>query len=256
MKRKAKLGSIALLCVLSLVVLILSGGCATRSEIKRFQQQMDYLVKVNQYEYKKLAQIDSLLNEQQKLLRQLQATHDYDLARVQEELKTVENILRESGYKVSALTQQIKSMEQEIAKRQATPKTESETTKVTISARELFETGQLDFNRGKYQLAKMSFQQFLSLFPQSVLADDALYNLAECDYNLGRYRDAREGYIKLVQDYPESEFAPSALYKAGLASLKIDDVTSAKKYFQMLVKKYGHSHEAELAKEKLKKLRK
>ncbi len=157
-------------------------GCATRGEIKRFQQQMDYLVQANAKQQQQLAQLDSLLRQQQEILRQMKATQDYNLQMLVEEMKIVENLLSESGHQVSELREKLAAMEQELENTPPAPAPNQQTSdssdtsaqpQASVSPKKLFETAQLDFNRSKFNLAKMEFEQFLSLFPNSALADDA-----------------------------------------------------------------------------------
>jgi tol-pal system protein YbgF len=242
--------------ILLFIVAILS-GCATRQEIKTFQSQMDHLVSKNAKQSQQLERLDSLFVEMILIQRQNQANYDSDLAQSQQQMRTIESILRESGLKVNRLTQQIEKMEDNISDR-IESQTMSEDTSienVSVNARQIFETAQLDFNRGKFDLARISFEQFLSLFPNSILADDAQYYLAECLYNLGKYSLARREYLNLIDKNPDSEFVPAALYKAGMASMKMDDLKNAKKYFEKLVKNHPQSLEVPLGKEKLKELK-
>jgi len=242
--------------ILLFIVAILS-GCATRQEIKTFQSQMDYLVSNNAKQNQQLERLDSLFVEMIFIQRQSQANYDSDLAQSQQQMRTIESILRESGLKVNRLTQQIEKMEDNISNRieSQTMSEDTSIANVSVNARQIFETAQLDFNRGKFDLAKISFEQFLSLFPNSILADDAQYYLAECLYNLGKYSLARREYLNLIEKNPDSEFVPAALYKAGMASMKMDDLKNAKKYFEKLVKNHPQSLEEPLGKEKLKELK-
>jgi len=100
----------------------------------------------------------------------------------------------------------------------------------------------------------MEFEQFLSLFPKSALADDAQYYIGECLYALGKYSDAQKAYLKVKQNYPESELVPSALYSAGICAMKMDDINGARRFFTEIVENYPTAEEAAPAREKLKML--
>ncbi len=234
-------------------------GCATRSEIKRFQQQLDYLTQSNASQERRLAEIDSLLRAQQYMLRQISATQQYNMEQLQREMQIVENILRESGFRVSELTEQIKRIQSEMAsastpQAEDTSDTASSVPASTVNPKQLYETASLDFNRGKFELARMEFAQFIELFPKSALADDAQYYLAECLNQLGKYEQAKREYLKVRSNYPESDLVPAALYNAGNVCLKLDDIDCAKRLFEEVVRSYPKSEEAALAKEKLARL--
>ncbi|MCD6532348.1 tol-pal system protein YbgF [bacterium] len=244
----------------AMLAAVLFSGCATRGEIKRFQQQMDYLVQSNAKQQQQLDRLDSLLTEQQETLRQMKATQDYNLQMLVEEMKIVENLLSESGYQVSELREKLAAMEQELASvPPATQKSVSDTAdtssaQAAVNPKKLFETAQLDFNRSKFELARMEFEQFLTLFPKSALADDAQYYIGECLYALGKYSDAQKAYLKVKQNYPESELVPSALYSAGICAMKMDDINGARRFFTEIVENYPTAEEAAPAREKLKML--
>jgi len=241
----------------SMLVLLLS-GCATRSEIKRFQQQLDYLTENNVKLQHQLARMDSLLTVQEQLTRELNANQESSMQSIIEELRLVENILNDRGYQVSALTERLDALQKDVNNPKQQPVNSSDTSaeepQAIVNPKKLFETAQLDYNRSKFELAKMEFEQFLSIFPQSSLADDARYYIGECFYALGKFEEARKTYLKVKSDYPKSELVPSALYNAAVTALKMDDVSSAKKFLKEIIQDYPASTEIAPAKEKLKML--
>ncbi len=241
-----------------LILILLFSGCATRSEIKRFQQQLDYLTESNAKQQQQLARIDSLINVQEELTRELKANQELNMQSIIEELRLVENILNDRGYQVSTLTKRLDELQENIDKSKTLPADSSDTSsneiQATVNPKKLFETAQLDYNRSKFELAKMEFEQFLSIFPKSSLADDAQYYIGECLFALGKFDDAKRAYLKVKSDYPKSELIPSALYNAAVTSLKMDDISGAKKFLKELITDYPASPESAPAKEKLKML--
>lgn len=237
-----------------LISITLFVGCASRSEIKRFQQQVEYLTTSNARMEKAIARLDSILYEQQILLRQISATQNYDMHQIQDELRIVETILRESGIKVKSLSEKLSAIEHDISSRQnpANDSTVDTSQMPSINAKQLFETAQLDFNRGKYELAAQGFAQFVEIFPKGALADDALYYYGESLYYLGKYSESKSKYLSLVQKYPQSELAPSALYKAAMCAQRLDDMKSMRSLLNQVIEKYPASEEASSAKEKIK----
>ncbi|RKZ26511.1 tol-pal system protein YbgF [bacterium] len=233
-------------------------GCATRGEIKRFQQQVEYLTEANAEQQRQLSRIDSMLTAQQEFLHQLSANQQYNMEQLQAEMQIIENIFKESGYKVSELTQKIENIRQEMATAQPQTQDSTDTVssepEVTINPKQLFETASLDYNKGKFELSKMEFEQFLSLFPRSALADDAQYSIAECLFALGKYNEAKAQYLELQKKFPSSPLVPDALFKAASSSLKMDDIKSARILLKEIVEKYPQSDVAPRAEEKLKKI--
>ncbi|RKZ33877.1 tol-pal system protein YbgF [bacterium] len=244
------------LLITGVCLLWLFTGCATRSEIKQFQQQMDYLTQANAKQQHQLATIDSLLQIQQELIRQLNANQEYNLQMIAEEMRMIENILTDKGYQVSELREKLEAMREELEAPRTTTTDTTDTTapesRATVNPKKLFETAQLDYNRSKFELAKMEFEQFLGMFPNSALADDAKYYLGECLYAMGKYDEAMNTYLAVKTNYPESELIPSALYNAGICAMKLDNVPRAKELFKELISDYPTAQETAPAKEKLK----
>ena len=58
---------------------------------------------------------------------------------------------------------------------------------------ELYNTAYTDFSRGKYTPAISGFETFVRSFPDSQLADNALYWVGECHYSNGDFRLGNRG---------------------------------------------------------------
>jgi tol-pal system protein YbgF len=138
-----------------------------------------------------------------------------------------------------------------------TPKAqESAAGKDSMSSEELYRNAYMDLTRGNYDLAQNGFMTFLLKFPESDLADNALYWLGECYYAQRDYAKALEQFIKLAKDYPKGDKVPSSMLKSGLAYQEMGKPNEALQMFQSLKKKYPDTREAQLAEEKVKKLKK
>ncbi len=259
-------------------------GCATRAEIKRFQQQLNYLENSQRAQEKHLDHLDSILVAQGEILRQVNANSNYNLELISQRMKIIEALLTESGSKVSGLRQKLDALQQDMtfapvdapktdnssgstdtknggtknSGKNSQPKNDADTveSQASVNAKKLFETAQLDYNKGKFELAKMGFEQFLSLFPNSTLADDAQYSIAECLFVLGKFSDAKKEYLAIRDKYPKSELVAPALFKAGSSAQKLDDVKSAKTLYDELIKAFPNSEEAQAATERLQSLNK
>jgi len=254
-----KNGLIIFSLAFEILLCLVMASCASRSEVKRFQQQMQYLTEVNAKHEQQLRKIDSLLAVQQDMLRQLNATQQNSMEQLQAEMQIIEQIFKESGYQVTSLSKTIANIRQEMNTNTKLSGDSADTAKanepqVTVNPKQLFETAQLDFNKGKFELAKMEFEQFLSLFPSSTIADDAQYYIGECLYALGKYDDARKQYLVVKQNFPQSNLVPSAIFKAAMALIKLDDIDGAERLLREIINDYPQSQEAPLAKEKLKLL--
>ncbi len=63
------------------------------------------------------------------------------------------------------------------------------------------------FRKGEVDKAGELFREFIKEFPQSDLADNAVYNLAKICLRQGREQKALEWYEFLLEHYPESDAA-------------------------------------------------
>jgi len=120
-----------------------------------------------------------------------------------------------------------------------------------IDPDQLYNTAYLDFTRGQYQVAIAGFQQFIQMFPDSDLADNAQYWIAESHYALGELLKAEEEFRKVPLRYPEGNKVVSAEYKLGLVYYAQNRKEHARKQLEMVVAKYPGTTEARLAEERL-----
>ncbi len=96
------------------------------------------------------------------------------------------------------------------------------------------------------------FKNFLKQYPDSDLADNALYWLGECHYSLGDFQKAIHTFKKVVTLYPNGGKVPDALLKTAYAYLSLDDADRAHHYLKLVVKGYPFTPAGEKAEQKLK----
>ncbi len=125
-----------------------------------------------------------------------------------------------------------------------------------IDPDQLYNTAYLDFTRGKYQIAIAGFDQFVVMFPQSDMADNAQYWKAECYYSLNDLLKAEEEFRLVLTKYPAGNKVPAAAYKLGLVYLAQNRKQDAIRQLQEVVAKYPGTIEAGLAQDRLNALEK
>lgn len=111
------------------------------------------------------------------------------------------------------------------------------------------------YQSGKYEVARKEFQSFLSKYPKSELADNALFTVGECHFSEKRYQDAIEVYQQVLDQYPRGNKVPNALLKQGTAFQQLGDSTAARILYERLVEKYPGTPQAQAAEKKLKQMR-
>jgi tol-pal system protein YbgF len=115
----------------------------------------------------------------------------------------------------------------------------------------LYNTAYSDFSKGNYELAIAGFQEYAGRFPDSDLADNALYWIGECRFSQGSYRAAVDGFDAMLERYPSSDKAAAADLKKALAFLELNQVGQAIVQFEHVVSNYPSSDEARVARDRL-----
>ena len=116
---------------------------------------------------------------------------------------------------------------------------------------QLYNTAYADFSKGNYALAISGFQEYQQRFPNSALADNALYWIAECDFSQANYRGAVEALDNLLEAYPDSDKAPAANLKKALAFQEQNQIGQAIIQYRYVVSAYPKTDESRLARDKL-----
>jgi tol-pal system protein YbgF len=126
-----------------------------------------------------------------------------------------------------------------------------DTTRAAVDPDQLYNTAYLDFTRGKYQIAIAGFDQFIQMFPNSDMADNAQYWKAECYYSLNELARSEEEFRLVLTKYQTGNKLPAAAYKLGLVYLAENRKPDARRQFQDVVAKYPGTTEAKLAQDRL-----
>lgn len=240
-----------------LLPMFFTSGCASRGEIKRFQAQVDSLTVINTMQSRNIMRLDSLLTEEARLSRAIRAEQNANAIALQEQMRILESILRDSGYKVSSLGDRIELLEDDISRSSGAHRDtngslpDSMESLFDVRSNEIFTTAKLDLNRGKYDLAIMGFESYLDQFPDGSLADDSRYYIGEALLAKGEYTEAAISYLTVTRKWPTSDLVPPALYKAGYCYKVMDQKDIADQYFKKLIDDYPSSPEAELARQQL-----
>ncbi len=118
----------------------------------------------------------------------------------------------------------------------------------------VYESALNDYHSQNYALARDAFASFLARFPKSTYANNAQFYIGQCYYAEGKFADAVAAYQSVVDRYPGGTKVPSALLKIGYAREKLGQTPEAKLAFQQVIDVYPFSSEAQLARNRLKRL--
>ena len=124
----------------------------------------------------------------------------------------------------------------------------------TISPQEAYSVAYNDYLKGNYDLAVESFRLYRQQFPDSPLADNALYWIGECRYSQRKFEEAIDAFDELIQAYPQGDKAAAAHLKKGLSFVELGRKPEALAAFKILVAKYPLEEEARIAQDKIREL--
>jgi tol-pal system protein YbgF len=219
----------------------LLSGCYA-PQLLRLQNGLDSLRVVvdtlevrNQAAYEALSTTRRELTEQRDILLSTRATTGSTTKEVFDQMGRLESKLDE-----------VMGRFQQISQRQSTPASPG-----APDPNQIYDQANSDLTQGRYALALQGFREFLRAYPQSELADNALYGAGESWFAMSRFDSASVEYDRVVQEYPTGDRVPAALYKLALSQEKLGKASDARSTFEDLVKRFPNSGEAQLARERL-----
>jgi tol-pal system protein YbgF len=118
----------------------------------------------------------------------------------------------------------------------------------------LYTQGLSYYNGGQWDLSIQSFQDYLKYYKDTDRASNAQFYIGECYYSQGDYNHAIEAYDLCSEKYPAGNKAAAAQLKKGFALLAMDQKSAGIRELRSLVQRFPDSHEADLARQRLKKL--
>ena len=143
---------------------------------------------------------------------------------------------------------------QATAKRPAESKPQPPSQAPTMSPQEAYSVAYNDYLKGNYDLAVESFKLYRQQFPDSPLADNALYWIGECRYSQRKFEEAIDAFDELILAYPQGDKAAAAYLKKGLSFIELGRKPEALAALKLLVAKYPLEEEARLAQDKIREL--
>ncbi len=123
-----------------------------------------------------------------------------------------------------------------------------------VEPSEAYRQAMNDYNSGNFDLALAGFENYLTQFPSSSQADKAQYWIGECYYSKKDFPKAIDAFSKVIKMYPKSDKAAGAELKIGYCYLNEKNTAKSKEYLNRVIKEHPGTKEAQLAKEKLRKI--
>jgi tol-pal system protein YbgF len=124
----------------------------------------------------------------------------------------------------------------------------------SLSPQEVYNTAYADYLKGNFDLATEGFKIYRDNFPDSPLADNALYWIGECLFSQRKFSEAIDEFNDLILNYPQGDKIAAAYLKKGLSLAELRRKDEALVVFKLLVSKYPLEEEARIGQEKIKEL--
>lgn len=244
------------------IVSLLIAGCASRGEIETMKRQLEYIERSTIQMQERLVHMDSMY----RLTIDKNVAYQADLktaladlldksASIDSRLSDMEgqiNMIANRSGKSGSVSAPVKSDNTEPAV--AKPDSNDQGGLPQVDQNKLYNNAMSDLKEGEYEMAVMEFNEFLTMFKDSPMADDAQYWLGECYYGKKEYAKAIPEFEKVEKNYPKGDQVVPALFKMGRSYEELGEKNKAKVIFQRIVREFPKSMEAKIAQDRLKGL--
>ena len=270
----------ALCCILFIM------GCATKQDLRRVQGELDQKITVTSKDIETLKGENESLRKSNKeaidALRKSQAEINADMAELKDRIQQLTGKSDEQRKDLSSLSvradHEVNDLKEKLERTsfkinfvenflgvgkkddlsEASEKTvkpangpKKETQKGNTGKEAAYAAAYETFKEGKYEKARVEFQDFLKQYPKTEYSANAQFWIGECYYLDQKYEKAILEYEKVVKNYPDTNKVPYALLKQGLSFQKLGDKTSAELILQQIIRDYPNTNQARVARETL-----
>ncbi len=250
-----------LVLAVAVVAGLASGGCVSSTDIDALHDQIAEVQRqASQLQQQgsskqEVASLEATIQRQTEALLKAEADMRLDINSLSAQIAQLQDKLEDANYRLAQVSQQIAATNQDIRAARTSPATAGDALPTATSDPEtLYQTSYSDYLRGNYDLAMQGFRQYLESFPETDLADNAIYWIGECFYRQQKYIEAIAEYDKVLKQFARSDKTASALLKKGFALLEQGQRKEGIAQLQGVAKSFPSSDEANLAKQRLQSL--
>ena len=108
----------------------------------------------------------------------------------------------------------------------------------SIQRERFFRDAFADYTSGRWASAIQGFDDYISRFPDSDLADDAQFYIGQTYYADGQYRQATEAFEQVELSYAAGDRVAEALYKRGVTLERLGEPEQARRAYELVVQDY------------------
>ncbi|MBK6779514.1 MAG: tetratricopeptide repeat protein [Gemmatimonadetes bacterium] len=268
------------------VALVALGGCASKGDLRRVEEQLLLSRAENQRaDSIRAAQLGEIIAGQRRIadslagiggrlgqvstqVAALKGDLSNDLISIAQQLVQVQALTGQSQQRLTELQTQLEARTEQLnvapaplppapggapADSVASPTGQPAPVPGQPSAEQVYATSLQQLRRGSPATARLGFRELLRLYPGHARVPDATYFVGET-FAAEAPDSAAVYYTKVVTDFPRSSRAASALYKLGLLAERRKDLEGARGFYTRVVRDYATSDEAALARDRLKTL--
>lgn len=249
--------------VVGLVALLALVSCTSTTELETINERLGEI-------QRQIAALDSEVStkgeieelgervaaEADKLLRS-GADLRLDLDTLSSRIGELEAQLQDTVYRIDQVSQQVAATNQELKALALAPPQHIATGEGISEAagadpETLYNQAYKDYRRSEYELATLGFREYLETYPETELADNALYWIGESYFNQGHFLAAIGEFTNVVSRYPRSEKVPSAILRRGYAYLELGEREKGLNDLMSVEQNHPSSEEAAIARQQLK----
>ena len=238
--------------LLPILILLAVSGCATRRQVQELNLKVDTMRAEN-------ARIDSLLSDNLKQSRKVNADFGTYITRLEDRMTMIEARLQDA---ISLMNQATGAIEAGNIRRggerpQNPDTTAADTTSKAgdIDCQKVYNTAYYDVVKENYDMAINGFKNYLKICPNTALADNAQFWIGQCYYLQKKYENAETAFAELIRAYPASERLAAAKLKLGKTLYELRQKTKARPHFEEIIRDYPGTDEAKEAADMLQRYR-
>ncbi len=253
-----------------LALAALAGGCATKRDVRdmrtdmaRVEARQDSIFRLLQMQNREILDsltltTERLLNVRGELASQLQGLND--------QLVQVGELTSQVQIRLNQLDQQLTSAVNQVGQAGIVPEggaaspgsadgqAAGGSAAAAGMARQFYEIGLEQIDRGNAKTARNAFQMVVDSFPTDPVAADAQRQIGETYVMEKSYDQALKAFERVVERYQSSDAAPRALYRAGVVAEERGSTSKARQYYQRVISGYPGSDARRMAEEALARL--
>ena len=249
----------------ALAAALAAAGCVSTSDIEAIQGQLNeiqrQILQVQQQSPSKaeVSGLEERVSDRMELLLKSEADMQVHLRELSAQIEQLQAKLEDTIYRLNQLSQGLANTNQELKALRAVPppvtgEGGAPPAILTTDPEALYQTAYNDYLRGSWDLAIREFQVYLDHFPETELADNAVYWIGESYYRQRKFRQAIEQFDQVLNRYPRGDKVPSAALKKGYAHLELGERSQGVVQLQYVLRQFPGSDEANLAAQRLREV--